>query len=233
MMSAMIRHRGGRGLVALAGLSILAGCASAPSRQPPAWEPVTPTAYAQPAAPTAGAIYRANGGMSLFQDTKARNPGDILTIVLSERTQSRSSANTSVSKNSSVGIEVPNLAGGPVTLNGRNVLGAELNAGRDFSGSGDTAQSNQLTGSLTVTVVDRMPNGNLIVQGEKQLRLNQGDEVVRVQGVVRPADIAPNNTIDSSRVADARIVYAGRGSLGDANAQGWLSRFFNSRWMPF
>ena len=96
-----------------------------------------------------------------------------------------------------------------------------------------SAQSNRLQGSVTVTVVQRLPNGNLVVQGAKNLRLNQGDELVQVQGIVRAADIFPDNTIPSSRVADARIVYGGRGPVAQSNAMGWLSRFFNSALTPF
>jgi len=86
---------------------------------------------------------------------------------------------------------------------------------------------------VTVTVVQRLPNGNLVVQGQKNLRLNQGDELVQVQGIVRPGDIAPDNSIPSSRVAEARIVYGGRGPVAQSNAMGWLSRFFNSGLTPF
>lgn len=207
--------------------ALLTACAGAPPALPPAPAP------AAPAPATAGAIYRAGGGLALFQDSKAHQVGDVLTIVLMERTQARSSAATKLNKEDSASLSAPSLLGGPVTFHGRNVLDNTLAAKRKFSGDGDSAQSNQLTGNVTVTVVQRLPNGNLVVQGEKQLRLNQGDEVIRIRGIVRPADIAPDNTVDSSRVAEARIAYTGRGALGNANAQGWLGRFFNSRWMPF
>ncbi len=190
-------------------------------------------AHVQVAPASAGAIYRDGAGMSLFQDDKARNPGDLLTIVLSERTNARSSANTSTSKESDASLSVPLLAGAAPSLGGRNPFDSALSGERGFSGSGDSSQSNQLSGSLTATVIERLANGNLVVRGEKRLRLNQGDETVRVEGIVRPSDISTANTVDSSRIAEARIVYAGRGSLAEANAQGWLSRFFNSRWMPF
>lgn len=208
---------------------LLGGCAGMRERAPE-----LPTVTPGPQAPaTAGAIYRNGAGLSLFQDIKARQPGDVLTILLSESTQASSSAATKVNKEDSASLDLPSLFGGPVTLHGREILDTSVTAKRKFSGDGDSAQSNKLTGSLTVTVVERLPNGNLVVQGEKQLKLNQGDEVVRIRGVIRPADIAPDNTVASSRVADAKIVYTGRGSLGNANTQGWLSRFLNSRWMPF
>ncbi|MGY6519303.1 MAG: flagellar basal body L-ring protein FlgH [Lysobacteraceae bacterium] len=210
----------------------LAGCITvqAPERE---WRPTYPAQHAQPQAPTAGAIYRDNSGLALFMDNKARNPGDLVTIVLEERMQAQTEASTATRKDSGASLSAPSIAGGPVTLGGRNVLEAELSAGRSFNGSGDSAQSNRLEGNITATVVDRLPNGNLIVAGEKQIRLNQGNEIVRIQGVIRPADILPDNTVRSSRVADARITYAGRGPIAEANAMGWLTRFFQSPAMPF
>ena len=113
------------------------------------------------------------------------------------------------------------------------VLAASARGERDFTGKGSSAQSNRLQGSVTVTVIQRLPNGNLVVQGQKSLRLNQGDELVQIQGIVRAADIATDNTIPSSKVADARIAYGGRGAVAQSNAMGWLGRFFNSRLAPY
>jgi flagellar L-ring protein precursor FlgH len=108
-----------------------------------------------------------------------------------------------------------------------------LDGERTFDGNGSSSQSNQLTGQITVTVAQRLSNGNLMVRGEKWLTINQGQELVRIAGIVRPQDIGQDNTVPSTRVADARISYTGRGTLADANTRGWLSRFFNSKWMPF
>ena len=192
--------------------------------------PVAP-AYASP-----GAIYQAgsgNGGLSLFADRRAREVGDLLTIQLVESTVAQTNAATQVGKESSMSIGVPELFGGPVTINGRDVLSASASGSREFDASGRSTQSNRLQGSVTVTVVQRLPNGNLVVEGSKNLRLNQGDELVQVQGVVRPSDIGPDNTVPSNRVADARIVYGGRGAIAQSNAMGWLSRFFHSRLYPY
>src|SRR5690606_34511665 len=101
-----------------------------------------------------------------------------------------------------------------------------------FSGTGSSAQSNQLSGSVTVTVVQRLANGNLVVRGDKLIRLNQSDEIVQIMGIVRAADIGPDNTISSSRVADVRIAYGGRGAVAKSNVMGWLSRFFQSPLFP-
>lgn len=216
----------------LVACSMLAACAStSPSTIAPLpeWKP---TAYAPPVEPGNGSIYRAGTGMQLFANRSARAPGDLLTVILTERTQAQSRASTSIAKDSGVSLAAPSLFGAPLTANGRDLLSVDAEAGRNFKGSGDTAQSNSLNGSITVTVVDRLPNGNLVIQGEKRLRLNQGDETVQVQGVVRPADINPDNSIASSRIADARITYGGRGAVAKSNVMGWLSRFFNSPAMP-
>lgn len=186
-----------------------------------------------PVQPTSGAIYNAGTGFALFEDPKARVAGDLLTVLLVEKTQAQKKAATSTSKDSSTEIINPILLGRPLTIGGTGMGTNGLEASRTFDGKGDTTQSNQLSGSVTVTVLERLPNGNLLVSGEKNLELSQGSERVRVSGVVRPVDVRPDNTITSDRIADARIEYVGRGALADANAQGWLSRFFNSPWFPF
>ncbi len=84
-----------------------------------------------------------------------------------------------------------------------------------------------------MTVAQRLSNGNLLVRGEKMLTINQGQELIRISGIVRPQDILQDNSVPSTRVADAQIGYTGKGSLADANTQGWLSRFFSSKWMPY
>lgn len=191
------------------------------------WEPSPPRIYQAPE-PTAGAIFQAGTDMALYGDVKARNVGDILTVLLSERTSASKSASTSTSKESGIDFGVPTIFGRTIPEGA-----VSLDHERDFSGSGNSTQSNQLDGQVTVTVADRLPNGTLVVRGEKRLMLNQGEEFIRIEGLVRPADITPQNTVVSTQIADARIIYSGKGSLADANAQGWLSRFFNSALWPF
>jgi flagellar L-ring protein precursor FlgH len=120
-----------------------------------------------------------------------------------------------------------------VTVNGVEVLAAGVDNAASFDGSGSSRQSNSIFGDVTVTVAKRWPNGNLFVRGEKWITINQGREYVRVSGIVRAVDIEPDNTVPSTKIADARITVAGRGPIADANAPGLLSRFFNSRWLPF
>ncbi|WP_295864496.1 flagellar basal body L-ring protein FlgH [uncultured Xanthomonas sp.] len=194
--------------------------------------PIVPVMAPQ-AQPTAGAIYAAGPGLQLYSDRRARDVGDLLTITLVESTNASSTANTSISKKDAVTMATPTLLGAPLTVNGTNILNNSTSGDRSFAGKGNTAQSNTMQGSITVTVMQRLPNGNLVIQGQKNLRLNQGDELVQVQGVVRAADIAPDNTIPSSKVAEARIAYGGRGAVAQSNAMGWLSRFFNSRISPY
>ena len=219
----------------------LSGCASIGGDVRPV-EPVAPLpipaeAVAPVAAPAPvasnGSIYAGSGGLRLFQDNKARQVGDLLTIVLVESTSSRSVAQTSVSKESGIGMGAPTIAGVPITYKGQSILQAEVEAGRDFSGTGNSTQSNRLEGEITVTVARELGNGNLLVSGQKRMRLNQGDELVQVQGIVRIADIGPDNRITSDRVGNAQIVYGGRGTLARSNAMGWLGRFFNSAAFPY
>jgi len=218
---------------ALACIALLGGCTVAGDIRPyPALAPMQPL-VAPMAEPSAGAIYATGPGLNLYGDRRARDVGDLLTITLVESTTASTSASTAISKDSSIGIGSPTLFGAPVTLGGKDILSASASGERDFAGKGNSAQSNKLQGSVTVTVIQRLPNGNLVVQGQKNLRLNQGDELVQIQGIVRAADIAPDNTIASSKVADARIAYGGRGAVAQSNAMGWLGRFFNSRLSPY
>ena len=200
--------------------------------------PYAPMAPVQPAMAevgqaTPGAIYRSGPSLNLYGDHRARDVGDLLTINLVESTTATTSASTGIDKSSKTALSAGAVLGGPLTLNGRDLLNTDMSGDRSFSGKGNSAQSNKLQGSLTVTVVQRLPNGNLVVQGQKNLRLNRGDELVQIQGIVRAADIAPDNTIPSSKVADARIAYGGRGAVAQSNAMGWLGRFFNSALAPF
>ncbi|RRN55394.1 flagellar basal body L-ring protein FlgH [Pseudoxanthomonas sp. SGNA-20] len=220
-------------VLALPAVLLLGGCAAAGDVRPyPPLAPIVPGMPAQ-AAPTPGAIYAGGQGLSLYGDRIARDVGDLLTITLVESTTAQTSATTQVSKDSELSTGVTSLFGGPVSFKGRDILSASANGERGFDGQGKSSQSNRLQGSVTVSVIQRLPNGNLVVQGQKNLRLNQGDELVQIQGIVRPQDISRDNTVPSSRVGEARIVYGGRGALAQSNAMGWLSRFFNSGLYPY
>lgn len=232
--------RRGGWMSCLALAALLAGCAAAP-QQKIDYSATAPRPETLPPA-TEGAIFQAGREISLFSDTKARRVGDMITIVLVEKTQASKKASTSSSKDQDVSMENPTLLGAPLSfgipgnlpLNGRQLnLGTSIKGSRDFKGEGDSSQSNQLNGQITVTVAEVLPNGNLVVRGEKQLTINQGDEMIRFAGIVRSTDVGPDNTVLSTLVADAKISYVGKGTLADANSMGWLGRFFNSKWWPF
>ncbi|RPE80879.1 flagellar basal body L-ring protein FlgH [Vulcaniibacterium tengchongense] len=233
---ASLRARNGAPWLAACLAPALAGCATVmgdvrPYAERPA--PLPLPAAAAPQAASAGSIYPASRGLRLFEDDKAREVGDLVTIVLVESTNARTQARTSVSKDHGAELSAPTLAGLPVTYKGHPILQAGIDASREFEGAGDSTQSNRLSGSVTATVVQDLGNGTLLVRGEKRLRLNQGDELVQIQGIVRAADIGPDNRITSDRVGEARIVYGGRGTLARSNAMGWLGRFFNSAAFPY
>ncbi|WP_114241648.1 flagellar basal body L-ring protein FlgH [Dyella sp. C9] len=212
-------------------LAMLAGCVMPARHDEQQWAatmPVEPTAPP----PTDGSIYHAEQGMELFNDARAHRVGDILTITLVESTQASKKATTNTSKKDSSTISAPSLLGHTLKVGGQTA-DSSLNGDRSFDGSGDSSQSNQLNGSITVTVAQRLSNGNLLVRGEKLLTINQGQELIRIAGIVRPQDILQDNSVPSTRVADAQIAYTGKGALADSNTQGWLSRFFSSKWMPY
>lgn len=175
-----------------------------------------------------GSIYQANRDVALFENPVAGRVGDVLTIRLVESTSASKSANTSTAKetNAELGANT-SVLGRPITINGNSVA-ASIGNSSDFTGTGSSAQSNSLVGDLTVTVAKRYSNGNLLVRGQKWITINQGREFVRVQGIVRAIDVQPDNTVLSTKVANASISYGGQGALADANSKGWLARFFDS-----
>jgi flagellar L-ring protein precursor FlgH len=203
--------------------AVLAGCASTP-----------PTAVQQPMsvrpAPRAeivaapGSIFQAQNGRGLFDDRRASHVGDTLTINIVERNTASAASSSTAERSASASAGVGTMAGLP----GKSVLGLGLDASSDnsFEGSGESAANNVFTGTITVTVIDLLPNGNLMVSGEKQVAINQGNEFIRFSGVVNPATVTTANTVNSSQVADARIEYKGSGYINESQQMGWLARFF-------
>lgn len=225
-------------LFALGGAVLLAGCvAPTPKPNDPYYAPVLPRTPL-PASANNGSIYQAGFEQNLYGDRKAFRVGDIITITLNERTSASKSANSQVGKDSKASLGLTSLFGAIPNTN--NPLGSgdlSLEAGysgnRATKGDSKAAQGNTLTGSVTVTVAEVLPNGIIAVRGEKWMTLNTGDELVRIAGLVRADDIATDNTVPSTRVADARITYSGTGSFADASQPGWLDRFFLSPLWPF
>ncbi|TWC42982.1 flagellar L-ring protein precursor FlgH [Pseudomonas sp. SJZ079] len=225
-------------VLSMLALAALSGCVSPPPKpDDPYYAPVLPRTPL-PAAQNNGSIYQAGFENSLFDDRKAHRVGDIITITLNERTQASKNAGSQIKKDSSADIGLTSLLGGAVSAanpfsDNQLSLGAEYNATRDTKGDSKAAQGNSLSGSITVTVAEVLPNGILSVRGEKWMTLNTGNELVRIAGLVRADDIATDNTVPSTRIADARITYSGTGAFADASQPGWLDRFFVSPLWPF
>ena len=217
---------------ALAAL-LATGCAQIP-REPLVHQPMT--ARANPSAPLPapranGAIFRDGpGGNALFEDRRPRNIGDILTIVISEKVNASKNSGANASRTGSLTAAfptIPKLLGGllddqDAKLSGNNILNAK----------GGANANNTFNGVITVTVTDVMPNGNLLVSGEKQMGINQGTEYIRFSGVVNPRTVSGSNTVPSTLVADARIEYTAKGYIDEAQHMGWMQRFFLNV-MPF
>jgi flagellar L-ring protein precursor FlgH len=210
----------------------LSGCGLLPARRHEP-DPVVARVLPPPTPRTDGAIYQAGQQMELFADLKARRVGDVLTIRLAESTNASKSATTKTAKTTAVANTGPTVFGKTITAGGVPIFQTALNGSDSFDGSGASTQGNSFTGSLTVTVMDVQANGNLVVQGDKTLRLNQGDEFVHLSGVIRRADIASDNTVSSDKVADAHISFSGKGVIDASNRMGWLARFFNSAFAPY
>jgi flagellar L-ring protein precursor FlgH len=219
-------------LLALPVCLAIAACGMLPAKHEKP-DPVVPRPLAPPTPRTEGAIYQAGQQMELFADLKARRVGDVLTITLNELTSAAKTAVTKTTKTTSAITTGPTLFGNTIATKGVPILNTTLNGADGFDGEGQSTQTNSLAGSLTVTVIDVQANGNLVVQGDKTLRLNQGDEIIHIAGVIRPADIATNNTVTSDKLAEAHISYSGKGVMNQANQMGWLARFFNSPFSPF
>lgn len=206
---------------------LLAGCQSAqyainvPQPGEQEWAPTLVRANSIQTKP--GSLYARGQMVALFQDRRAYRVGDILTVTLDEATSSSKRAGTSIGKSSDVNIAAPMF--GTKTI---EELAANVNAERNFAGQASADQRNSLSGYITVTVSEVMANGVLAVHGEKWLQLNQGDEFIRLRGLIRVDDIDDKNRVSSQRIANAQITYAGRGALAEANQPGWLTRFFQS-----
>lgn len=222
-------------LAALATL-IASGCTSVPFEpdvypNDPEYAPV-PSSSLRAAPNINGSLYKANYSLSLFSDQQATQVGDIITVIFDEQYNSSKSAETQSQKDSSNSSNPASILG---TVPGWRNLGLDidLDQSRSFKGSGDADRSNSLSGTISVTVSDILPSGVLQIRGEKWLTLSEGDEYIRIIGLIRPQDITPQNTVMSSKVADARIKFGGRGNLNNATKEGWFGRMTNSAWWPF
>ncbi|MEO0464065.1 MAG: flagellar basal body L-ring protein FlgH [Pseudomonadota bacterium] len=177
------------------------------------------------ASPSAGSIFQASQGYAaLATGTRARKLGDMVTIVLVESTTTSKSTNGATDRSGSFGLTPPTA--GPLDFLDPNALNASGEG--SFNGGGSAGQQSQLTGTIAVTIAALYPNGTAEVVGEKQMQLSQGDEWVQFAGRIRLVDIDVDNRLPSAQVANARIIYAGKGAVQQASRPGWLSKFFNA-----
>ncbi len=231
---ASILRRAGAPVLTAAAL-LLAGCAASPTDKMALQklEPLRIPAQPQPmnAHPANGAIWQDGTNVALFEDSRAHRVGDLITILIAENANASKSTNTTIAKSDTVSAGLSSLFGVQPTLGPYSPsLGAT--SAQKFGGNGATTQSNTFTTTLQATVVQVMSNGNLELSGQKEVMLNGGHEFIRVVGVVRAADVTPQNTVSSTQIADARVEYSGNGSVYDAAKVPWLTKFFLSLW-PF
>lgn len=208
----------------------LAGCAATPPTA--VHQPMTARPPAPRADPLAsnGSIFQAGVARSLFEDPRARYVGDTLTISIVEKNSASTKSNTKNTRSTSTNASVDAMNHVP----GKSFLGLGVDASssNNLNGQGESVANNAFTGTIAVTVIETLPNGNLVVSGEKQVAINQGHEYIRFSGVVNPVTISGTNTVSSSMVADARIEYKASGALDEAQVMGWLARFFLT-FLPF
>lgn len=215
------------------GLALLVGLLSACTTVPPTnvHQPMTARPQPRPDNLAAtGSIYQAGVSRTLFEDRRARYVGDTMTIAISEANNASTKSNTKASRATSISASVPTISGLP----GKSFQGIGLSAesANSLDGKGEAAANNVFTGSITVTVIEVLANGNLLVSGEKQVAIGGSTEYIRLSGIVNPYYINSANTISSSQVADARIEYKESGVISEAQVMGWLARFFLSV-LPF
>jgi flagellar L-ring protein precursor FlgH len=212
---------------AIVGLAALAsgGCAMMP-KEPLVQLPTTARAEVRPMSAPTGSIFASSyAGNPLFEDRRPRNVGDILTIVITE--------NVNASKNSAsnanrTGNSTLTFTAVPRALSGlfNSSSNADIGGTNSLKAGGGSSAANTFNGTITVTVLEVLPNGNLVVSGEKQMAINQGAEFIRFSGVVNPRTITGDNGVLSTQVADARIEYTAKGYIDEAQNMGWLQRFF-------
>jgi flagellar L-ring protein FlgH len=189
----------------------------------------------QPADYSSGSIWQA-ASRSVTEDFKAYRRGDIITIVISETASASKQASTSTARNTSINAGMPNFMGleRAGILKNNMDLSQLINASVDskFAGSGSTSRQENLTATISAKVIDVLPNGNLLIEGRRNIKVNNEDQEIILTGTVRTRDVGPDNTVNSIFVADARISYAGRGIISDRQSPGWLMNIVDKIW-PF
>lgn len=209
-------------------LASLAACQTVPPTN--VHQPMSVRPAYRPEQAVNGSIYQSAYSRPLFEDRKARFVGDIITVKITENTSASTTSNAKVDRSDKASASISNMS----RLPGKSMLGLGLDANStsNFEGKGNAGNNNVFTGNITTTVVEVLPNGNLLVSGEKQLAIGTQTEYIRVSGVVNPSFVDSSNTVESAKVADARIEYKSTGFISEAEAMGWMARFFLSV-LPF
>ncbi|MDN3697826.1 MULTISPECIES: flagellar basal body L-ring protein FlgH [Vibrio] len=192
----------------------------------PAWAPIHPKQKAEHYAAATGSLFNADQVSNLYDDSKPHGLGDIITVTLDESTKAAKSSDADLSKANDSSMDPIFVGGNELKIQDYN-FSYELSNDNSYKGSAAANQSNSLSGSITVEVIEVLANGNLVIRGEKWLTLNTGDEYIRLSGTIRPDDVAFDNTIASNRISNARIQYSGTGTQQDMQEPGFLARFFN------
>lgn len=237
MFSSLTSQRSLARWALLATFATLCGCAANKEKI----DPLAPSAEFAPVFPlttdrnkiATGGIYGNASSDAWFGRGRNFQVGDLITVLLNESTQSARTQNSNLDRktiNTALPTGLGNKLGQVSVLNGmqNSIAGAEVAS----NGTGQAAQQASLTGSIAVTVVEILSNGNLMVRGEKKLGLAEGTEVIQVSGVIRPQDIGPNDQVQSLRLANAQISYRGTGDLNDASKAGWGTSLMY-KWWPF
>lgn len=215
-----------------------AGCAT-PQPQKVRLSDIPVQSATTPASP--GSIWPGETSRNtLFQDLRARNIGDIVTIVVTEKTSAINEGNTSTARKSSDDIAIQKFLGLPLNFGMRDFLGQgnpfspEIQSSYDgkFDGTGTTKRSGELNAVIATRVTNILPNGNLVIEGKKDTVVNNELQYIVLSGIIRPEDINEHNSIPSTLISDARIEYSGRGVIADEQGPGWMRRILDNVW-PF
>ncbi|HEY5673476.1 MAG TPA: flagellar basal body L-ring protein FlgH [Malonomonas sp.] len=218
-------------------LVLLAGCAGPGRIDLSEVEPVVPVMQEPPPPQTPGSLWtESRGGM--FVDNKGRTVGDIVTVVIVENASASKEATTETDRSSTMSAGITNVLGlekyigaiGNSSINPTALVNASTT--NDFSGGGKTARKENLVATLTTQIIEVLPNGNLRIEGNKTVTVNNEMQIVKLSGIVRPADVSPGNLVDSKNILNARIAYVGEGVISDKQKQGWLVRALDQVW-PF
>ena len=219
--------------IALAAALLLPGCASLSPAPPVDILPTTPpvlTTTPRAAAPVPGSLFHQARYRPAFEDRRARMVGDTVTIQIVENVTASQKSSSTVDRNAEISAGISALPFVNKTFTDKTALGAD--SSNTFAGKGGTESANTFAGSITATVIDILPNGHLVVAGEKQIGVNQNVDILRFSGTVDPRTLQPGSIVNSTQVANVRVESRGRGAQNEAQVMGWLARFFLT-FLPF